>query len=457
MPDSALSLLLDFDDQYRRDRQQSSAFLHRRDRRIALEQGIDEKASPTAWLSAVRERPPTEPRHDPRLKTWRRLRRVFVLAGAVLGVGAMLGLLYYDGGRRINVTLIMAVALLQLLLAVLTSAEALIGWRPWRGLFKNGLPRWWPAAEPAPMLRAVQAPLAARVAHSGGLAFAIAGLLTLLTQVLIHDLAFGWATTLQTPTAAYHDLTTALAWPWRGWLPSAVPSLDLVTQSRYFRVGRETVPNPVLLGDWWTFLAMLWLCYVVVPRLALLGLSRLQLEWRCHRLLRRHPGVADWRRRAATPWVENGDSGDTGVLPDDADDTGTPPPLSGGRVLIRWAGAGDDRLAAIWLGDRALPLQAGGSASLDQDRDTLAQARQAGGPVTVLTRGWEPPTGDLEDFLDDARHILGDTAVRLVPLAAGEPPSLAEGEALAQWRRLVARRADPSLTLADVPRPETQA
>ncbi len=457
MSDAALTLLLDFDDQYRRDQQQSSDFLHRRDRRLALHQGLDgRQGTLPGWLRATGGRPLTAPHQDPRLRTWRWLRLLFVLAGAALGIATMLGLLYYDGGRRINVTLVMAVALLQLLLALLTSGQALLGWRPWRALLGDGLPRWWPApTAPAPMLRAVQVPLATRVAHSGGLAFAVAALLTLLTQVLIHDLAFGWSTTLETSAPAYHDLTTALAWPWRSWLPQAVPSLDLVEQSRYFRIGNAAVSDPARLGDWWTFLAMLWFFYALLPRLLLLALSHAQLSWRARQLLATHPGRAAWRQRCDTPWVSNG--GDVTANNPPVPATGEqqkPPPAQHAQMLIRWAGAGDATRLSQRLGDPLLTLDAGGAASLAQDQQVLAQAHQAGGPLILATRGWEPPTGELADFLQDARQRLGDTLIQLVPLAPGDQPALASDIALAPWRRFVARHGDAALVLADLPSPE---
>lgn len=450
-----LSLLLDFDDQYRRDLQQDAGFLHRRDRRLAMEHGLDGRGSPAPWLRVVRDRPLTAPATDPRLRTWRRLRWLFVAAGVVLGVMTMLGLLYYDGGRRISVTLIMGVALLQLLLALLTTAQALVGWRPWHGLYQGGLPRWLSLdSEHAPMLRSLQASLAARVAHSGGLAFALAALLTLLTQVLIHDLAFGWSTTLQTSAPALHDLTSALAWPWRAWFPGAVPTLQLVEQSRYFRVGGGTVADPALLGNWWRFLAMLWLCYVVAPRVLLLAFSRVQILWRARRLLATHPGLAAWRERCVTPWVETGEAADHGAMPVVPDGAQAMAPLRAGWVLIRWADAGDAGLARRLLGDDAQSLSAGGSASLEEDAETLRRAAQSGGPVAVATRGWEPPTGDLADFLHDARGALGRTPIQLLPLATGDQPRCVDGATLAQWQRFVTRCHDPALVLACLPNGE---
>lgn len=450
-----LSLLLDFDDQYRRDQQQDAGFLHRRDRRLAVAHGFDDRGSPAPWLRAVRSGAPASPGSDPRLRTWRRLRWLFVALGALLGVTTMLGLLYYDGGRRISVTLIMGVALLQLLLALLTTVQALVGWRPWHGLYKGGLPRWLGGGHaPSPMLRAVQAPLAAGVAHAGGLAFGLAALLTLLTQVLIHDLAFGWSTTLQASAPAFHELVTTLAWPWRDWFPDAVPTLTLVEQSRYFRAGAPVVADPGLLGNWWRFLAMLWLAYVVLPRVLLLACAHWQLVWRARRLLATHPGRAALRGRMVTPWVESGGEADTGRVPAGPERTERLAVARIGRAWITWAGAGcPDRLRTS-AGTGGECLEAGGSATLAQDARALARVRELGGPVLVLARGWEPPTGELADFLGDARERLGEVPIQLVPLADAAASRPMDEASLAPWHRFVTRCRDPHLVLADLPEGE---
>ncbi len=448
-----LNLLLDFDEQYRRDQQQDRGFLHRRDRRLATEQGIDgTRGSLAAWLRAVRGHDPDPARAVPRLRAWRWMRVLFVVVGGVLGAAAMLGLLYYDGGRRINVTLIIGVALLQLLLALVTAVQSWIGWQPWRGVFRSLAARWLPEhAEPQPVLRTLAAPLAARVAQSGGLAFGIAALIVLLSQVVIHDLAFGWSTTLQASAPGYHELTSALAWPWRGWLPDAVPSLALVEQSRYFRVGPAAAARPELLGSWWRFLAMLWLFYVIVPRLVLLGLARVQLAWRVRQQLADHPGCAALRERCSTPWIDSAGGAGTGTLPPAGGGAPQPAPAAPGRVLIRWADAGDPELARQWLGVDALDLAAGGAASLDADTAALEQARTIGGPVIILARGWEPPTGELADFITRARQRLGRVPIQLLPLAAGHPPALPAASVLAPWQRFVEQLRQPDVLLVDLP------
>lgn len=448
-----LSLLLDFDEQYGRDRQQDGDFLHRRDRRLAVEQGVDGTLGTlTTWLRAVRGRDVSAAHGDDRLRAWVWMRVLFVLLGAVLGAAAMLGMLYYDGGRRINVTVIMGVAALQLLLALVTTLETWIGWQPWHGLFRDITMRWRPArVEPQPMLRALAAPLAARVAQSGGLAFAVAALVVLLSQVVVKDLVFGWSTTLQASAPVYHALTSALAWPWRGWLPEAVPSLQLVEQSRYFHSGTPVVANPELLGIWWRFLAMLWFFYVVIPRIVLLVLARVQLEWRVRRLLATHPGRAALRERCATPWVDSGEGAGSGMLPAESDGKSAPLPATPSRGLIRWADAGDPEVAHTWLGTDAVSLDAGGAASLDADDQVLEQAHVLGGPVIVLARGWEPPTGELADFLERMCVRMGRESIQLVPLSANNPPALVDEPALAPWRRFVERLQQSTVVIANVP------
>ena len=456
-----LLTLLDIDAQVRRDQDQTPAFLHRRDRRFAIachERGetpglrawLDHLAglSDTAVPPARRQRQP-----DPRLQPWRRLTVTWCLAGAVLGVTAMLGLLFYDGSQQINVTVILAFIALQLLLALLTSGFALANRQPWGRLLEALLAKWRQRSgqqSPPPILRQLQPQLAARVAHLGGLVFAVSAWLTLLVLVVIQDLAFGWSTTLDTAAASYHRLILTLATPWQALWPAAVPSLELVTESRFFRLGGAGA-DAGRWGDWWPFVAMAWLFYAVLPRLLLLALATGHLRWRVRRLLQRHPGVLALQYRMETPALEVG----TGAA-----DSHHQPDLGQGQsladwpeqchALVRWAGAGEPGQARLLLTAGEAPLvDAGGALSLAQDRQALARVGSAlpetGGGVLVLTRAWEPPTAELADFLQDARQLWPERCrITLVPVLedlAARPP----GHQLAQWQRFVERH--PALRL----------
>lgn len=90
--------------------------------------------------------------------------------------------------------------------------------------------------------------------------FSLGLLLSLLLVVATKDIAFAWSTTLQISPEVFHSFLNTLAFPWRNWFPTAIPSLELIEQSQYFRLGdklsSEMINNASKLGEWWKFLAM---------------------------------------------------------------------------------------------------------------------------------------------------------------------------------------------------------
>ncbi|WP_404366401.1 DUF2868 domain-containing protein [Marinobacter sp.] len=467
-----LTLLLDFDDQVRRDRDQPAAFLHRRDRRFALAcEAAGEAPGPARWLDQLNAVSSTRRKAGPHpwLRGWQRFTRLFAIAGALLGVMAMLGLLFYDGSQQINVTVILGFIAFQLLLAVATSLQSLMGWRPWGPLADWILHRFQGReASPAGWAqRRLQPQLMAQSAHTGGLIFGLAGLMTLIVLVVVQDLAFGWSTTLDTGPGTFHRLVEIIAMPWQSLWPAAVPSPELVAESRFYRL--TDTPQAVAAsrwGDWWPFVAMSWLFYVITPRFFLLILTRLHLRWRAHHLLAKHPGLTALRYRMETPALETGSQySDSADQPDLSTQMAVQPlPASG--TLVRWAGAASVAEARLLTDSPApLVLDAGGSSSLQADRATLEAAglnlQKSGGAGLVLARAWEPPTGELADFLEEARDRWPkDVEIALVP--AGHSVTLRPPpQHLDQWLRFAERHPDlrlvvchPSRNLENAGNPE---
>ncbi|SFL94569.1 DUF2868 domain-containing protein [Marinobacter zhejiangensis] len=450
MPNQALTLLLEFDDQVRRDHHQPPAFLHRRDRRFALE--ATEPHTPRAWLDHIQRLSGghTNAALKP-LRRWRRITLGFAVTGTVLGIVTMLGLLYYDGSGRINVTVMLGFMLLQLMLALATSLQALVGWRPWGWLIERYL---HPAEESAMAINRLQPQLMARAAHCGGLMFALAGLLTLLTLVVVRDLAFGWSTTLSTGADSYYRFVATLAWPWHTLWPAAVPDLELVSQTRFFRIEADTAVTAGRWGEWWPFVTLAWCCYVILPRLILTALSSLHLRLRARHVLTSHPGLLALRYRMETPEVDTGHQNtDVNVTPELAVNARLHP-LPDSPVVVRWAGAGEASVPAQFQGhQQRLVVEAGGAASLAQDQTAIAEAGRhlsddSRHSVTLLARAWEPPTAELEDFITDARsHWPANTRITLVPLAT-DPNQPASDQQLAPWLRFCERLADKRLYVA---------
>ncbi|AZT82150.1 DUF2868 domain-containing protein [Marinobacter sp. NP-4(2019)] len=443
MTDTAIRLLLEFDDQVRRDREQPPTFLHRRDRKYAMDchkRGIT--PSPRHWLAHLARLSGQAGKSsaDAALGTWRHIMMGFILAGSAFGVVTMLGLLFYEGGQRINVTVILAVAFLQLLLAGVTTLQAFAGWQPWRPL----LTRFSDQRSNA-VLRKLQPQLMARAAHVGGLAFGTCGLLTLLVMVVVQDLAFGWSTTLNTDSHRFLGLVQAISAPWHWLWPTAVPDASLVETTRFFRAQAGAITlNPARLGDWWPFVAMVWAFYVLLPRLVLAIIADGHLRFRASRLLKRHPGLTAWQYRMETPALETGNAHNDAEHQPDTSTNSQLKPLPESDTVICWAGAGEPELPDALNGPDTLVLRAGGRASLQDDTITLAKAADHLAHITrpaviVVTRGWEPPTGELQDFLQHAREQWPRAShVAVVPLTTSgldEPPA----HQLQQWLRFTER------------------
>ncbi|MEX2476083.1 DUF2868 domain-containing protein [Marinobacter sp.] len=458
MTESPIRLLLDFDARVRRDQAQQPAFLHRRDRKFALI-CQDKGTTPTArqWLHHLDR---VNGRADPQsaeatIRRWRQITLGFLGAGAVLGLFAMLGLLFYDGGQRINITVILGFVLLQCLLAALTTVQAFVGWQPWRPL----LTRFAGARQPG-VINRLQPQLMARAAHGGGVAFGIAGWLTLLVMVLIQDLAFGWSTTLNTDNSRFLALVEAIATPWHGFWPAAVPDAGLVDATRFFRAGGGgNATDPARLGDWWPFVAMLWLFYVILPRLALTTLSQIHLHLRARHLLQKHPGMTALQYRLETPTLDTGNAHNDAEHQPDTTTHNQLRPLPESDTVICWAGAGEPELPDSLNGPETRVVRAGGRISLEEDTQTLAcaadhLARASRPAVIVATRSWEPPTGELQDFLEQARSQWPAAShVAIVPLTdngTDNPPD----HQLQQWLRF-AERLGPDFVHISLPQMST--
>lgn len=460
MPNRALSLLLTFEDQIRRDQAQTPTFLHRRDRKFALDKQAEGNTHEVRdWLAHLRRfnEPETAPVHDQRLKRWQQINTGFALMGLLLGSLTMAGLMFYDGRGRINLTVIIAVVLLQLLLAVVTTVQAIAGWQPWRGLTRRLA---LSGANDPSALQQLHPQLMARAAHIGGLGFGLSGLATLLILVVVKDLAFGWSTTLNTGADNFYAIVRALAWPWHALWADATPTLELVNNTRFYRAtALYDSTSPQQWGAWWPFVTMLWLSYVVVPRCVLIVFAGYHLHYRARKVLRQHPALTALHERMSTPTLDTGtEDEETNTQPDLATQTQLQPWPEICHAMVLWAGANAEPL--LQTGPKApTPIfSAGGAATLADDQQALQgiaeHLRTVAKPhVSVFTRAWEPPTAELADFIEQARSQWPSrTRINLVPLAANvaEPPPRHQ---LAQWLRFAERQQDALIMICSGVRP----
>lgn len=252
------------------------------------------------WLSLNLTKSPSAGQRIESGLRW--LKALVSVAGFFLGTAFMAALVSYDGSHQVNVLWLLGFTLLQLVLSLLALVYLLRRREqlPIISELVGHLPSW---LYKGPLRRLLAAPV---MAHEKGLQqlhtpalllltqrfalwFSLAALLTLLAYIVLQDIAFGWGTTLIVTPAALHGLVDTLALPWSWLWPSAVPSLELIETSRFYRLVEADVNNPAALGAWWGFLFMTWLIYAVLPRYLVLRLCRFQWQRACHLALLQHP------------------------------------------------------------------------------------------------------------------------------------------------------------------------
>ena len=298
------------------------------------------------------------------------------------------------------------------------------------------------------------------------LAFNTGALVLCLYLIVFSDLAFAWNTTLQVSSQAFHEITTVIAAPWAAFSDQAVPSLELVELSRYFRIeGQYQIAgesarssNPAAVGGWWPFLVLSLVTYGLLPRMLTFLLTRMKLN----SLLKNVPlDSADCDAlydRLTTPIIET-----RAIEPEEPAVTAHQPyaPVAVQAEVqtcdvVLWGEIALDRSRAElavqqrfgWRCQNVLP--AGGlDAQVDDETcSKLTKDGQEKQPILVLVESWEVPNKALLHFLQQLRSKSTPKRALLVGLINTEGNGLQhppEREDWQTWRETLADLQDPYL------------
>ena len=288
--------------------------------------------------------------------------------------------------------------------------------------------------------------------------FSLGLLLALLGVVATQDIAFSWSTTLDISAQEFKNFLDAVCLPWRAYFPSAVPSLELIEQSQYFRLGdtlsQTMVANASHLGGWWKFLAMATLFYAIILRLCMILLasygykkallkSFLSLK-NAKSLLHdiNSPVIStvadkevNQQKRSSTHVYskreyENGDLQTIDAL------------KSHYETIIGW-GFSQNQLTVITdtmqvESDRV--LEVGGNNTIEQDSAIIRQSKKE---VLLYVKAWEPPIMDFIDFLEE---LLEEVEMVIVcPIGIEEHGYKANSDAVDIWTRKLSSLAEDRL------------
>lgn len=495
-----LAELIDFELALARDRDRPFEELMARDRRIAAAVPADTPAGPSrqallrAWLEA--QRGSARPTAGERAAEGHGLLAAALFVGGfALGAAAVSGWLVSRGGLPVNVIVFWPALIgVQIALALLwwiavippRAANSIPGLREFHRLLV-ALGRAAPALA-ARLFRAAAARgvgpadvgllrrletlygrLAFWIAVAQGQAFAVGfnvgAWLALLAIPYLDDPAFGWRSRLLDP-AELAEIAGWIAAPWAGLgalLGSAAPwtvSLEEVVATQYSSLDPEVIDRigaasgmASAWSAWWPFLLASLAVYGALPRVIFWGVA----HWRCRRALAAAPaGHADAERlrlrlESAAVQTRGSDAaapvgGETGSAVDLAPFRLDERPVA----LLLWpsgAGGGADLAPLVGATPRCVVAVDPGhpEAALETLRRELAAAPDA--RILLAIEASEPPVGEVLDLL---AHLRSELDPRL-PIAVGLwQRGGIESRHRSVWKRVLAERGDPYLSLVDL-------
>ncbi|SFV71402.1 hypothetical protein MNB_SV-13-1485 [hydrothermal vent metagenome] len=284
--------------------------------------------------------------------------------------------------------------------------------------------------------------------QSIALAFSMGLGLALLLLIVSKDIAFAWSTTLDMTPAVFHTYIHFIAMPWESFFPSAMPSLTLIEQSHYYRLGdslsQEMIKNASDLGQWWKFLLMSTLFYAIFLRFLVYMLSRvgftlaiekslLTLEGVGSLLVDMNEAIISTHAMEKVEKYEINEEGNLAMVERVRNQY---------EIVHAWAMSTDE----ILLINDALSVTAttlymvGGTNSLEEDTEIVSKSF---GEVLFYVKAWEPPTMDFIDYLDE----LVEQVERIViaPIGTAENHYIPVSKAISVWERKLAIFDNPKV------------
>jgi hypothetical protein len=234
--------------------------------------------------------------------------------------------------------------------------------------------------------------------------FSIGILLALLAVVITQDVAFAWSTTLQITPEMFYGFLNSLALPWRDFVPSAVPSLELIEKSQYFRLGdklsEEMVQNASKLGEWWKFLVFATLFYALFLRLVMYVIATYGYKSALNKSLFSLEGVKKLLRDMNEAIITTAAKEDEYVVSSTYGDIQQVSTLQDSYDSVQgWAltTAQIDVLNDTMKVKSPNVFEIGGSHTLQEDADV---ANSSSKEVLLYVKAWEPPTLEIVDYIE---------------------------------------------------------
>ena len=237
------------------------------------------------------------------------------------------------------------------------------------------------------------------------LAFSFGLLFALLGIVATKDIAFAWSTTLHITPDTFHTFLHTLAFPWRDMYPSAIPSIELIEQSQYFRLGdrlsEEMIENASRLGEWWKFLAFATIFYAIILRFFLYMLSVLGLNQALKRSFLTLDGAKKLLNDMNEPIIStHAKDHEKQFTQGNRDYEQVINVLDASYDSVQGWAIPKEQLTVISDSMKVISpkfFEVGGGNTLEEDKEIINMSH---GEVLLYVKSWEPPIMDFMDFLE---------------------------------------------------------
>jgi len=274
------------------------------------------------------------------------------------------------------------------------------------------------------------------------LLFSVGLLFALLVIVVSKDIAFSWSTTLHVTDIGFFKLLACIGFPWGHTLPSAIPSVELIEMSHYYRLGEnlnsQMIQNADKLGAWWKYLAMVTLFYAIFLRFLLWLATRYGYREQLEKDFLELDGVQKLLREFKTPFVsteapkvekhlkivEENDEQVAHVVARVYD------------TIVGWNFSEDEILLVNDSRDISSSniSSVGGNNSFKEDQEV---AKGASKVVILYVKSWEPPTMDFIDFVEELLANADVHEVQVYPLGTVGRNYESDEREISIWKRKI--------------------
>jgi len=280
--------------------------------------------------------------------------------------------------------------------------------------------------------------------------FSLGLLLALLAMVVTKDIAFAWSTTLHVTPEAFHSFLNSIAFAWRDFFPSAVPSIELIERSQYFRLGdklsEEMINNASQLGEWWKFLAFATLFYALLLRFIMYLFSSLGLSRAIKKSFLTLKGANRLLKEMNEPIITTRAVNDEEkFVPTEESYAQIIHALDASYDVVQGWAIPKEQLVVLNDSFSVIApkfFEVGGANSFEEDNEVISKSQ---GEVLFFVKGWEPPTMDFVDYLQELSRKVDKVIV--VPVGTAENNYEIKQHTIDVWDRKLSQLAEEKVWL----------